>query len=154
MQLKSKKKKMAKLKINIHNIHPIFTINKPQVKRIAKLIAQVENRTDIELNVVFVEHEYIINLNRDFLDTDSTTDVISFPLNDADQKSIFGEIYINLDQVAEQAVDYNVTFFNEMNRIIIHGILHLFGYDDISNEKKQRMKQKEDFYLKKLEEDF
>lgn len=150
---KNKKKKMDIIKINIYNSHPILNIKKSLINKIIKLICLNEQQLNAEINIIFVDHQYIIDLNKEFMDKNLTTDVLSFPLNDNDSlDSIDGEIYINLDQIAQQALEYSVTFFNEMNRIIIHGILHLLGYKDKTSEEKNNMTQKEDYYLKSIKE--
>lgn len=145
---KKKKRKQLKLKINVDNITTEFPVNKNNIKKLIRLVLTEEKHQHGEIGVVFVDHDYIIELNKKFLRKNCTTDVLSFPLNDLDSSIITGEIYINLHRVAEQASEYNVTFVEEMNRIIIHGLLHLLDYNDQTTAEKARMIKMEDQYLK------
>jgi len=136
-----------KLKINIDNINKNYKFENRQIKKLMRLVFEGEKIFDGEIGVVFVDHNYITELNMKYLNKNSTTDVIAFPLNEPNNSTISGEIYVNLDQVAQQAQDYMVTFDQEMNRIIIHGLLHLMGYKDYSTSEREKMRAKEDFYL-------
>jgi rRNA maturation RNase YbeY len=87
----------------------------------------------------------IRSLNRRFLRHDSSTDVLAFPLGDQDV--LEGEIYVNLDRARNQAARYRVSFAEELARLIIHGTLHLAGYDDSGTSAARRMKRIEDQYV-------
>ncbi len=87
-------------------------------------------------------------MNRDFLGHDYITDVISFPLQDG--IGIDAEVYVNLDRAKSQAKEYGVLFRNEVLRLVIHGTLHLLGYDDKKVTHKERMRRREDYYLTRL----
>lgn len=100
------------------------------------------------LSIVLVNNDYIKSLNKKFLKRDTPTDVIAFPLNEED---IWAEIYISIDKAEEQAKFYNVTFNNELARLLIHGLLHLLDYDDQDEKSKIIMNNKENEYLKKLD---
>ena len=111
------------------------------------MILADEKYTQGEIGIVFVDHDYIIDLNKKYLNKDDTTDVLSFPLTEPGSSDISGEIYINLDRIAEQVVEYKVSFNEELYRIIIHGLLHLVGYTDYQLAEKKKMTIKEDHYL-------
>lgn len=102
-----------------------------------------------DINIIFSTDEYLYDLNRIYLNHDYYTDVITFPFNEPG--IIAGDIFISIDRVKENAEKYsNGNFLDELNRVIIHGILHLLGYKDKTDEEKQLMRQKENFYLEKL----
>jgi rRNA maturation RNase YbeY len=105
-----------------------------------------EDIDEFMISLIFVNTNYIVELNRQFLNHDYSTDVLSFPLNES-VSPLIGEIYVNLDKVEEQAEDYEVTFDNELQRIVIHGLLHLCGYRDDDESSKRRMTALEDSYL-------
>jgi rRNA maturation RNase YbeY len=77
---------------------------------------------------------------------------MAFPMEDA-RGEVWGEVYISLERAKDQAISYSVSFEEEFARLIVHGILHLNGYDDSNAGSSKIMRQKEDFYLKTLEED-
>ena len=102
----------------------------------------------IELN--FVDQETILGINKEFLSHDFTTDIITFNYSDK-SNNLEGEIYISVDDALANSKKYKVSLENEITRLVIHGILHLLGYDDISVEDKKIMKKKEDFLVSKYE---
>jgi len=139
------------LKISIHNINKKFKLKKNPIKKLIRLIFSEEKRLQGEIGLIFVDHDYMIKLNKKFLQQKNSTDVLSFPLEEEDSSALIGEIYINLDKVIEQASDYNITYLEEMNRIIIHGLLHLLGYNDQTRTDKVKMTDRENYYLKIIE---
>ncbi len=86
-------------------------------------------------------------LNGTYLGHHDTTDVLTFPLHEASDKELVAEIYVNVDQARRQARTYGVTIRNELSRLVIHGVLHLVGYDDTTKPGKEKMKRREDHYL-------
>ena len=98
------------------------------------------------LSIVLVDDSEIQSLNERFLGKERPTDVIAFPL-DNDGDKIWGEIYISVDRAKEQANDYGVAYSEELARLVIHGILHLLGYEDHGKLDQKKMKAKEDDYL-------
>ena len=107
-----------------------------------------ENRKEGEIIYVFCSDDYLHKLNVDFLNHDTLTDIISFDYSVG--KETHGEIYISVDRVKENSVDFNVSFEDEMARVIIHGILHYCGYKDKSEADEKMMRSREDYYLAKL----
>jgi len=99
-----------------------------------------------ELNYILCSDEYLIGINRQYLDHDTYTDIITFD-NSEQEKTIVGDIFISIDRIRENAAKFGVTEARELQRVMIHGALHLLGYKDKSPAHKKLMTQKEDFYL-------
>ena len=100
------------------------------------------------LSVVFVGSRFIRMINREYLSHDYVTDVVSFPLGP--EPGPDGEIYVNLDRAALQAKQYKVPFHAEIRRLVIHGLLHLLGYDDATPRAKRAMTRRENHYLEQF----
>ena len=101
------------------------------------------------INFIFCSDEFLIDINQKFLNHDFYTDVITF--SNGFNSIIDGEVYISIDRVKDNSKIYNVTFDNELNRVLIHGALHLMKYNDNSIVLKELMTGKENYYLRKLE---
>jgi probable rRNA maturation factor len=106
-----------------------------------------ENHREGEINYVFCSDEYLHKINVDFLNHDTLTDIISFDYSVG--KELHGDIYISVDRVKENAVDFKTAFKDELSRVIIHGIMHYCGYKDKVNTDEKMMRSKEDYYLAK-----
>ncbi|MEO1513971.1 MAG: rRNA maturation RNase YbeY [Bacteroidota bacterium] len=107
-------------------------------------VAAQENKEISTLNVIFCSDDYLHQINVEYLQHDTLTDVISFPYSDI---IVEGDIFISIDRIADNAKEYGVSFEQELRRVIVHGTLHLIGFDDKSAEDKQKMTQMEDRYL-------
>lgn len=99
-----------------------------------------------QIDFIFCSDEYLLEINRNHLGHDDYTDIITFPLED---DPIIGEIYISIDRVKENAITFQTGFENELKRVIIHGVLHLCGYDDHAKADIKEIRQKEEMYLSK-----
>ncbi|MCF8234984.1 MAG: rRNA maturation RNase YbeY [Bacteroidales bacterium] len=117
-----------------------------QAKGIVNMVLAEEKTWFAEVNVIFCSDNEIKRINKAFLNKDQTTDVISF---DMESELAITEIYIGIDQVEKNSRYFNETFENELNRVLIHGLLHLCGYNDYTEHEKKEMKAKENFYLQK-----
>lgn len=104
---------------------------------------------DGSVSLIFVDDTRLHEMNVQFLQHDYPTDVISFTLDETHEEA-WGEIYISTDRAAEQAGTYHVTTENEILRLVIHGALHLSGYDDQEPKDQEAMKEKEEFYLGRM----
>jgi probable rRNA maturation factor len=101
-----------------------------------------------ELNYIFCSDAYLLQINQQYLNHDTYTDIITFD-NSETEKVITGDIFISIERIRENAAKYNITEADELHRVIIHGALHLLGYKDKTPVTKQKMTEKEDFYLNK-----
>ncbi len=125
----------------------VSEIKSSDLKKIIKLILLDHDVKNTDINIIFVDENFIIDLNQRFFYKDNATDVISFPLNDPEEPCLEGEVYVCVDVAKNQAGDYQVSLQNELLRLTIHGILHLLEYDDLTEEAKAVMSEKEDYYL-------
>lgn len=104
-----------------------------------------EDKVAGEISYIFCSDEYLHKINLEHLQHDTLTDIITF--NYCEDDLINSDIFISLDRVKENAGLFKTSFENELSRVMIHGILHLVGYDDKTDEDKVLMRSKEDFYL-------
>ncbi len=133
--------------ITVFNNYKKQKIDKGEIVSLVKCVLKGEKSLQRNINIVFVDDEYITQLNKQYLNHNRTTDVISFHLNDDDK--IEGEIYINIEQAKRQAKEYKIRISEELNRLLIHGTLHLIGYTDTTPRTKKKMSLLEDMYLEK-----
>ena len=101
-----------------------------------------------ELSLHFISDEALLQINVDYLQHDYYTDIITFDLRDDLSKE--AELFISMDRVAENATAYQRPYLEELVRVVVHGLLHLTGQGDKSEQEAQEMKNKENFYLEKL----
>jgi len=136
--------------IKYDSIYEGFSLDVPQLfSEWLKQVIKKENGVLGNIQYVFCSDEYLLDVNLKYLHHDYFTDIITFPFSE-DDKIISGEIYISIDRVRENAKKNNVLFVQELARVIVHGVLHLLGYEDYSSEQKKEMRQKEDYYLNLL----
>lgn len=122
--------------------------NKTQVRQWIKDTIQAEGFTLDELSYIFCSDEYLLQINQQYLDHDTYTDIITFD-NSESQGKITGDIFISIDRIRENAAKFDQSIVDELHRVIIHGVLHLLGYKDKTPEDNNIMTKKEDQYLDK-----
>lgn len=115
---------------------------KTEIRSWLQQVAQREGYEILDLNYIFCSDEYILSINQQFLDHDTYTDIITFD-NTIEDYKIYGEIYISIDRVKENAKNYKVTFQEELSRVMAHGVLHLCGYKDKTKKQSEVMRAKE-----------
>ena len=110
-----------------------------------KWIAAEEGKEIGSLVYIFVSDEIILKINKTFLQHDYYTDIITF--DDTTDNTISGEMYVSIDIIKSNSKDYHVEFRNELLRVIVHGVLHLCGYNDKTESEQQEMRDTETRYL-------
>lgn len=125
--------------------HPNLRFPSKEVLRALKVVYKEEGEIIPALAIIFTHNHFIQSINKKFLAHDYITDVIVFPLGE--DGDVEAEIYINLDAARNQAKNYNVTYTEEARRLLIHGALHLLGYDDNTKRGKKEMNAREEYYL-------
>ena len=111
-----------------------------------KLVAGSEIRSIGDVNIIFCSDKYILDVNLRYLHHDYYTDIITFDY--CEGKKLSGDLFISIDTVRENALEYGVEFDDELHRVMVHGLLHLIGYDDHNPEEEKIIHEKEDYYLK------
>ncbi|MCH7495445.1 MAG: rRNA maturation RNase YbeY [Candidatus Marinimicrobia bacterium] len=125
-------------------------VESDHLKSVMQSVLQGEKKEYDSVSVLFVSDSEIREINKDYLGHDYSTDVITFPLND-EPENLEGEIYVSYETTKNNSLNYNVPHSNEILRVVIHGILHLVGYDDSTDSQKEEMKKKEDHYIQLAE---
>ena len=123
----------------------------PNEEELSTWISSVISSEDFregDINYIFCNDEYLLKLNREFLKHDSLTDIISFDYSVG--KELHGDIFISTERVVENAKIFKVSFEKELNRVLVHGVLHYCGYKDKSDKDTKVMREKEDHYLREL----
>lgn len=134
--------------IRFHFQKKIPLIQRRSLKEFISRIFEIENKALSQIDFIFCDNPYILNINRSFLNHDYFTDIISFDLSEPQARGITAEIYISTDMVETNAIEFQASFSQELHRVIFHGVLHLCGYKDKSRGDLKEMRRKEDFYLK------
>ena len=120
-------------------------ISKTTLKQNLKTLAKSEGKALKDISVVFTDDDYLLEVNKQYLNHDYYTDVITFDYSAFPEVS--GDIMISLDRVKENADTLSVSFQEELNRVFYHGLLHLCGYKDKSADDEKLMRKKENYYL-------
>ncbi len=120
------------------------------IKKWVKSIIEQRGKRVGDINYIFCSDPYLLEINKQYLGHDYYTDIITFDY--CEGNLISGDIYISIDTIEANAVEYNQTFENELHRVIIHGILHLLGQNDHSEEESTQMHKAEDIALELLSE--
>ena len=110
-------------------------------------VAQIEGKSTGEITVIFCSDEHLLTMNQRYLDHDYYTDIITFDYSEEDE--ISGDLFISIDRVYDNADANGVVRENELKRVCVHGVLHLCGFGDKSDDEAKVMRLKEDYYLDK-----
>jgi len=132
--------------IKIINIHPNLFLLRPAIERIANFIASHEKKSIKKVTLIVADDSTLNDLKIKFFGEDLLTDTVSFNYNESDEP-IEGEVYLSIDRITENSKNYNVSFEQELARVIIHSLLHLMGYRDDKPRNKKQMTALQNFYL-------
>jgi len=136
------------VELNFINEHPALNFTEQDVFQ-AKLINVFAGEAftkEILLNVVFLSDEALLEINKEYLNHDFYTDIITFPIEET-ELYLEADIYISLDRVLENSTSFGVSYEEELLRVVLHGCLHLCGYKDKSMEEEALMRTKENYYM-------
>ena len=139
---------MKESNISFYSVGTFSLKTEAAVEACIMAITAEESREVGDITFVFCDDNYLLKINKEFLDHDAYTDIITFDYSVGNE--IISEIYVSTDRVEENAKKYKQTFENEIHRVLIHGVLHLCGYNDKLAEEKQIMRDKENHYLSLL----
>ncbi|WP_395066698.1 rRNA maturation RNase YbeY [Flavobacterium sp.] len=120
--------------------------NEDQIATWISAVILSENKKEGDINYIFCDDEYLLNLNEQYLDHDTLTDIISFDYSVGNE--LHGDIFISIERVRDNAQDFDVTFEEELKRVLVHGVLHYCGYKDKSEDDEQLMRNKENEKIK------
>ena len=135
--------------VSFQNESVEFELSQPE--KLSEWILAVLEKEGCQLQqacFIFCSDEYLLQLNQEYLNHDTYTDIITFPYSEP--PLIEGDIFISIDRVKDNARRFGISFEKELHRVMIHGILHLCGYTDQSPDEKARMRKKEDEALMML----
>jgi len=139
---------VSKIEIFYEDIQPL-KLQKQSIIEYVKLLIYREIRDSGAISIIFCSDMYLLNINVDYLKHNYYTDIITF--NYVDGNTISGDLFISIDRVKENAIKFNTTIIKEIYRVIFHGVLHLVGYNDKTEEEKMLMREKEDIYLSEVD---
>lgn len=127
---------------------PVFVLDEKLISDWLVSVCQAEDKTVGDVSVVFMSDEALLKVNQEFLRHDYYTDIITFDY--CDDKLVSGDLFVSVDRVKDNSASLDVGFDEELNRVLVHGLLHLCGYGDKLTGEEKQMREKEDFYLNKL----
>ena len=133
--------------INLGVKIPSF-VSKKELKQAVKDLVFNEGKSLKDLSLVFTDDEYLLEVNKQYLNHDYFTDVITFDYSEL--PSVSGDVMISLDRVKDNAHSMELSYELEFYRVVFHGVLHLCGYKDKKKEDVSLMREKEDFYIKRF----
>ena len=136
-----------KHRINIYNESSKSRLPIKKAKEIINLVIEDNNISNSTVNLIYCDDEYIHKINKEYLNHDYPTDIITFTI---EKDPYLCEIYISVETAQKNANDYNVSLNNELLRLVSHGALHIVGFDDNTEKLRNIMKNKEDYYLHKI----
>lgn len=137
---------MAEISFHLEDTidHPFPTQEKEFITWLEN-VGKAELKNISSLTYIFCSDEYILDINIKYLGHDYYTDIITFPYREGDD--IESDLYISLERVKENAEDFEVAFDEELKRVMVHGLLHLIGYSDKSEDDIHVMREKENYYI-------
>ena len=138
------------IKVSVASPQEQVAIDRPRMRQVVRTVLEGEGEPEAEISLAFVDNPTIHRLNQRYLDHDEPTDVLSFPLSDARAKKLAGELVLGAEVAKEQAARRGHDVQAELALYVIHGLLHLCGYDDKTPEHTAAMRARERHYLREL----
>lgn len=136
--------------ISIATPQEIVAIDRGHMRQVVRTVLAGEDVADYEISLAFVDNPTIHRLNLRYLQHDEPTDVLSFPLSEPSASKLAGELVLGVEIAAEQAAARGHDVRTELTLYVIHGLLHLCGYDDHDDDARAAMRQRERHYLRQL----
>ncbi len=130
--------------VQCHIVHSDHNRVPAGLKNVIRCAVKAVGNINHHITVILSDDPFIRQLNRKFMGKNQSTDVLSFDMSDSSADATIGEIYVNLDRTRKQALEFGIMFWNELVRLVIHGILHLYGYDDQDPVSRKRMIQRQE----------
>lgn len=140
---------MGKINIYFEEVSKIALPKRKLYDFIFDILA-LENSNSGAINFIFCNDSYLLKINNEFLKHDFYTDIITFDYSE--NKIISGDLFLSLDRIKENAILYKISLIDEILRVMVHGILHMVGYNDKTRNERKMMKEKENFYLEKCKQ--
>ena len=131
--------------IEYHYENDFILVDSDKIRIWIEDVIKKEKKTVGDITYIFCDDDYLLERNKEFLDHNTLTDIITF--NYCIDNNISSDIMISIDRVKENSTTFENSFNEELKRVMIHGILHLIGYNDKSDKEKELMRGKENFYL-------
>ena len=131
-----------------HALVPVSLKQRKPLKLFINHLFKIERKKLQALDIIFCSDEYLLEINKQHLQHNFYTDIITFDLSDSPTSSMIGELYISIDRVRDNATNLNISFTTELLRVIFHGALHLCGYNDKKLSDTKIIRKKEEDYLK------
>ncbi len=139
---------MKNIEIYFEDVNSINIYEKTLLLHLNSLIKNELKKTG-EISVIFCSDEYLLRMNKEYLDHDYYTDIITFDY--VEDIVISGDLFISLDRIRENATKFETTLLREVYRVVFHGVLHLVGYKDKTDEEQKTMREKENYYLNEVD---
>lgn len=137
------------MKVKFHFEQPVSLNNRKRLKLFIESMFRYEKQPVKEIAFIFCSDNRLLNINREFLQHDYFTDIITFDLTNERSSPKTGEIYISIDRIRDNAKTHKVFAIQELHRVVFHGVLHLCGYKDKTKAEQKKMRSREDYYLEK-----
>jgi probable rRNA maturation factor len=141
---------MAKQRISIASPQELVSVDRDRMREIVRAVLKDEEISEAEISLAFVDNPTIHQLNKRYLNHDEPTDVLSFPLSEPSAKKLAGELVIGAEVALAEAGTRGHDVQAELSLYVIHGLLHLCGYQDKSETSAKEMRNRERYYLKTL----
>ena len=138
---------MSKIEIFYEDIIPL-KLSKTYINKHIKYLINNEIKKTGNISLIFCSDNYLLDINIKYLNHNYFTDIITF--NYVEGEIISGDLFISIDRVKENAIEFETMWIKELYRVIFHGLLHLIGYNDKTEEEKKIMRIKEDLYLSEV----